>query len=87
MASGIKTPAQMALTQTAVPLTALSGYNGAVVQAAGGNLGVVLVGDPTAQLHELAARRSVEIYGDTPQNIWIKSTLATGDKANVILLP
>ena len=87
MAAGIKVIAQISLTQTAAVLSALPGYNGAVIQADTGNAGTVAVGDSALQLHKLTAGKSVEIYGDTPQNIYVKSSLLTGDKANVILLP
>ena len=87
MPSGIKTIAQISLTQTAVALTSTPGYNGAVIQADSANTGTVFVGDSAAQLHKLTASKSIEIYGDTPQNIYVKSTLLTGDKVNVILLP
>ena len=82
----MKSVTQISLTQTAAAIgSAAIGHSKARIQASNVNNGTMYVGDVTAQNYELAKGESVELEGAISA-VYLKSSAASGDKANVLLL-
>jgi hypothetical protein len=82
----MKALAQISLTQTAAALgTGAVGYTKAIIQAKGDNAGTAYVGDSATQVFELAKGESVTVEG-TVSAVYVKSSAASGDEANVLLM-
>lgn len=73
--------AQSLLTQTAAPLsTTVTGYTMFLIQADAANTGTVYIGTADRQLYSLAKGVSVWWGPCAASEVYIKSSLASGDK-------